>query len=254
MVIDYYLSREPVTPATLEIFDSHNRLVRKFSCNDTLYTIPPVNIPLYWIRPQQILSCTPGSHRFTWDLHYTPLHIPPAYPISAIYQNTAPAATSPWVMPGSYLLKLTVDGESYVQSFTVKMDPRVKTSLKDLQQQHDLSLQCYHHRSQIIEAMDQMQILHGRIQKQLQNDPANQQLNKLEQEVTALLTSPPGTGEISFNSLNGSLAAIFNVLQQADVSPTSQAIAAMNETESQFKKLWNKWKSLLIKTQHMLPE
>ena len=43
------------------------------------------------------------------------------------------------VMPGEYSVKLTVDGKSYTQPLTVKMDPRVKTSLAGLQQQFALA-------------------------------------------------------------------------------------------------------------------
>ena len=102
-----------------------------------------INIPLYLIRPQQILSSEAGSHRFLWDMHFTPLNEPASYPMTAIYQNTAPAATSPWVLPGNYIVKLTVNGKTVSQPFTIKMDPRVKTSLADLQKQFTLSMICY---------------------------------------------------------------------------------------------------------------
>ncbi len=98
---------------------------------------------MYWIRPQQILSAKAGSHRFLWDLHYTPMNTPPTYPIAAIYGNTAPEFTSPWVMPGNYTAVLTVNGKSYTQTIKVKMDPRVTTTVKDLQTQHDYSMICY---------------------------------------------------------------------------------------------------------------
>ena len=141
-VINYYLN-DNVNSISLEILDSKNNVVRTYSSADTMYKIGNVNIPHYWIRPQQILSPAAGSHRFMWDMHYTPLNVPPAYPISATYMNTAPQATSPWVMPGMYTAKLIVDGKIYKQIFEVKIDPRVKTSVQDLQQQHDLSLMCY---------------------------------------------------------------------------------------------------------------
>ena len=71
------------------------------------------------------------------------LEYSPEYPISAIYKNTVPTPSSPWVMPGRYVAKLTVDGAIFTQTFNVAMDPRVKTSINDLQMQHDISLQCY---------------------------------------------------------------------------------------------------------------
>ena len=75
-IIDYYLNDNVVGSVTLDISDAHGNIVRHFSSEDKPYDIPKVNIPLYWIRPQEILSTKAGSHRFIWDLHYTPLHVP----------------------------------------------------------------------------------------------------------------------------------------------------------------------------------
>jgi len=44
-------------------------------------------------------------------------------------------------MPGSYTVKLTVDGKSFTAPLTLKMDPRVKTPPAGLQQQFDLAQQ-----------------------------------------------------------------------------------------------------------------
>jgi hypothetical protein len=110
-IIEYYLKEKSNEEVTLDICNESGDVIRRYSSKDTLYTIPDVNIPLYWIRPQQILSAEAGAHRFLWDMHYHPLNLPPAYPIAAIYENTAPEATSPWVMPGHYVAKLTVNGK-----------------------------------------------------------------------------------------------------------------------------------------------
>ena len=85
-----------------------------------------------------------GMHRFTWDLHYPPAPgSRNAYPIAATPHDTAPAPTSPWVVPGTYTVALTANGKTYTQPLTVEMDPRVKTSAADLQQQFALSKEMY---------------------------------------------------------------------------------------------------------------
>ena len=40
--------------------------------------------------------------------------------------RTYPGVDSPWVAPGTYTVRLTVDGKSSTQPIVVKMDPRVK--------------------------------------------------------------------------------------------------------------------------------
>ncbi len=140
--INYYL-KSSASDIKLEIIDSKNQVIRTYSNHDKPYIKPEDNTPDYWVRPQQILSADPGAHRFMWDMHYTPCNVPAAYSISATPNNTAPEYTSPWVMPGTYTARLTVDGRTQSQSFSVKMDPRIKTSSLDLQKQHDYSLKCY---------------------------------------------------------------------------------------------------------------
>ena len=142
-MIDYYLNSNSSSPVKLEILNTKGEIIRTFTSNDTLYTIPEVNIPLYWIRPQQILAATAGAHRFLWDMRYTPLNIPAAYPMTAIKHNTPPDATAPWVMPGNYKIRLTANGQTQEQPITITMDPRVKTSTAQWQRQHDLSMICY---------------------------------------------------------------------------------------------------------------
>ncbi len=142
-MIDYYLNSNSSSPVKLEILNAKGEVIRTFTSNDTLYTIPEVNIPLYWIRPQQILAATKGAHRFLWDMKYAPLNVPAAYPINAIIHNTTPDATAPWVMPGNYKIRLTVNGQIQEQPITITMDPRVKTSTTQWQRQHDLSMICY---------------------------------------------------------------------------------------------------------------
>lgn len=141
--IDISLKLDAKTAVVIEILDASNKLIRTISSTDTLYAIPPVNIPLYWIRPQQIISAKAGAQRILWDMRYAPLNEPVSFPMTAVKHNTAPEPTAPCVMPGMYKVRLKVNGQTMEQPLQVVMDPRVKTSMKDLQRQHDLSMICY---------------------------------------------------------------------------------------------------------------
>ncbi|MGL6267673.1 MAG: hypothetical protein ACRC2O_07085, partial [Chitinophagaceae bacterium] len=193
-IINYHLNDEVKGEVVLEISDAKGKLVRRFSSMDRLYDVPPNNVPPYWLRPQQILSAKAGSHRFVWDLHYTPLDIPPSYPIAAVYKNTIPNPTSPWVLPGTYTVKLTVDGKVYTQKMTVKMDPNVKISAQDLLLQHDLSYGLYTSRKNLLEKI-----------------PSSENEKK----------------EIA--QLGRKMTGVFDVLQSSDMPPTKQAISAAKE-------------------------
>jgi photosystem II stability/assembly factor-like uncharacterized protein len=140
-ILYYNLKSAASGPVTLEIFDSSMKLVRRYASDDKPDPIDPsLNVPTYWIRPTEILSPTAGLHRFVWDLCYPPPEgVDHEYPISAIVHDTPRYPLGALVMPGEYSVKLTVEGKSYLQPLTVKMDPRVKTSLAGLRQQFDLA-------------------------------------------------------------------------------------------------------------------
>ena len=199
-IINYYLDEKATNTISLEIANSKGEVVRKYTSADTMYTVPAVNIPLYWIRPQQILSGEPGAHRFLWDMHYDPLNTPASYPIAAVYHNTAPGLTSPWVMPETYTIKLTVNTKSYTQPLTVKMDPRVKTTTKNLQLQHDLSVLCYN------------------------------RINYFQSKITddAAIRKQWEKAISTFSSLH-------NALQESDMAPTSQLTNAVIEAVNKMR-------------------
>ena len=140
-ILYYNLKSTVSTPVTLEIFDSAKKLVRRYSSDDKPDPIDPaLNVPTYWIRPPSILSAAAGLHRFVWDLCYPPPDaVDHEYPISAIYRDTPRYPLGALAVPGEYSVKLTVNGKSYTQPLTVKMDPRVKTSLAGLQEQFRLA-------------------------------------------------------------------------------------------------------------------
>ena len=182
-IINYFL-KDKASQVTLEILDAKRKVIRTYTSNDKPYTKPADNVPDYWVRPQEILSAAAGSHRFTWNLSYDPLDLPASYPIGAVYMSTAPELTAPLVMPGKYTVRLTVDGKTSEEPLEVKMDPRVKTSVKDLQRQHDLSYALY------------------TMRKQLLNSPDKKEKGQL---------------------INQS-ATLFDILQGSDLPPTQQAI------------------------------
>jgi hypothetical protein len=69
--------------------------------------------------------------------------VPRSFPIAATPHDTAPDPKGPWVVPGTYTLKLTANGKSHTQPLVVRMDPRVKSSALALQKQFTLAKQLY---------------------------------------------------------------------------------------------------------------
>ena len=245
-IINYFIKENAKSEVILEIFNATGQSVRRFSSLDKPYKIPDVNIPLYWIRPQQILSGEAGAHRFVWDLHYKPLDVSPQYPISAIYQNTVPDPTSPWVLPAIYTVKLTVNGKTYSQPLTVKLDPRVKTTPLDLKLQHTLSVKMYEGRQQIMDVLKAIGAAKTKIIDSLSKPMSAQfnTMNMLKTKIMALESAPQGSAKVGFSNLESAFSSIFNILHDTDMPPTSQTISAANENMVKLKTLMEQWNAL----------
>ncbi len=137
-------------------------------------------------------------HRFTWDVHYQPLDGGgriggPNLPIAAIGHNTIAAPTTPWVNPGPFTVKLTVNGKSYTQPIVVKADPRVKTPALAMQQVYSLSKAMYYGALDAQAAARQARDLRDQIAaRQAQaNGAVADALTALDRKVQALIGAAP---------------------------------------------------------------
>ena len=249
-ILDYYVKATSSAPVTLEITDSSGKTVRRFSSADPVPPPDPeLGIPTYWLRPPQHLSSTAGFHRFVWDMHYAPVPgIKPEYPISAVYENTAPQPTSPWIMPGKYTVVLTVDGQKYSQSLTVDMDPRVKTSLADLQKQFEMSNQVYEDLQTLQPVIERADAARARLKTMREKATRSEavKLDQLSKELEAVAGGERrrrrGPQSQSLTGTRDSLMQLFTMLQEVDLAPTSQAAGEVPKLHEMTAAVLEAWK------------
>jgi len=253
-ILDYTLGPTASGTVTLEISDRAGHLVRRYSSDDPVEPIDPMlAIPAYWVRPPHPLSNAPGMHRFLWDMRYTPVSEGrPAYGMQAVLHDTAPVNEAPWVMPGSYTVKLTANRQSYNAPLTVKMDPRVRTPLAELGQQFTLSKQLY---DDILGASKELEQIRG-LRKQMEEMRKSAgsmagALDAFDKKLAALAGgargggrfAPPG-GPDTLASVQGALSGLLRLIQGADVGPTTQAVAAASERRKALASLLEKTRAL----------
>jgi hypothetical protein len=123
-IIDYYLKSNATGPVMFEILDPSGVAIRRYRSDDKYPAVDPntLSIPAFWVRTPEPLSTTAGMHRWIWDLRPTP---PPRQAgVGGGGGGFGRGIAN--VLPGTYTVKLTVDGKSFTQSLIVKMDPRSK--------------------------------------------------------------------------------------------------------------------------------
>jgi len=251
-MIDYFLSKGANSRVTIEIKDAKGQSVRKYSSADVPVEANPkrLKIPSYWIRPLQSLSAKAGMHRFLWDMHYTPVqHVVPEFPISATYRNTAPAATSPWAAPGVYTVTLTVDDKTFSEPLTIAMDPRVKTSGADLQEQFDLSWKLYRLRLKLApmgkkfdDIAEQLTKLRA---KAAERSDVTQKLEAFAETLMRFGAPHPRPDAPPSLFVLESTTRLFNDIQGADAAPTAAVKAAIADLETKVGRMMELWHKLL---------
>jgi photosystem II stability/assembly factor-like uncharacterized protein len=251
-MIDYFLSKDARGPVTIEIKDGKGQSVRKYSSADAPIEANPkrLKIPSYWIRPPQSVSTKAGMHRFLWDMHYTPVPgVEPEFPMSATYRNTAPTATSPWAAPGDYTVTLTVDGKTFSQPLAIAMDPRVKTSAADLQEQFALSWKLYQLRRKLAPIGKKFDNIAEQLTKlkarAAERPEVTQKLEGFAQTLMKFGPPNPRPGAPPSLFVLESTTRLFNDIEGADAAPTAAVKAAVADLDAKVGPMMDAWQKLL---------
>jgi hypothetical protein len=120
--------------------------------------------------------------------------------------GVAGATPGTLVLPGTYQVRLTVDGRSVRQAITVRMDPRIRTSIVDLTAQRDLG-----------RALDGARAAVAAARGEATTGP------DARTDAGGALTAPGG----ALAALAEELDRLARVVQQADVRPAERVESAI---------------------------
>jgi len=248
-IINYRLASDARAPVVLEILNGSGGVVRSFSSADSVEPVEAdLNVPTYWLRPPQPLASTAGTHRFVWDLHYPPPRVPGyEYPISAIYGDTPRHPLGPAVLPGGYTVRLTVSGRTYSQPLTIKMDPRAPITDAGLRLQHDIGVRMNNAISRDFAALGEVRRQRSLLKIRREEAKAGEVADSLTalDSVLAAIESGPRTGTAeNLARLNGELAGVLDVVEGADMDPTTQVVAAAAELERSLDSVLAQWSEI----------
>lgn len=250
-ILDYLLAQN-AGEVMLEIVGANGEVIRKYSSKDKPEQLDTASMqyPTYWFRPAQHISTQKGHHRFIWDLRYAPPRgSTRELSISATPHNTPTGPQGPYVMPGTYTVKLTVDGKTMERKVDVKMDPRVAIPVADLKLQSDYSMMCYN-------AYSQLQDLREAIDAKLNG---SKKLKKTQYENLVALRGEgkPENPDIMYGSISEkpidkeSVVGLQDkflhmqlLFQSADEKPTTQAMDAVKKLQGIMEGLKKRWDGL----------
>ena len=252
-IVDYHLAKAASEAVTLEILDSKDNLVRRYSSADP----PPMSaeemqkqlVPPYWRRPWAALPAGPGMHRWVWDLRYpAPSSAEPSYPISAVPHDTPRVPLGPRALPGQYTVRLTAGGKTYTNALTVKMDPRLDIPTSGLEQQFRLQMRLASAMNRITPAVSQAHALSGQLKKTCPSasGDAAEACKALQKKLDVLIDGTPGASarEPTLNGLSGAVGPLYEMVDRSDAVPTPAQTDAADQIERELGPLMLRWDQL----------
>jgi photosystem II stability/assembly factor-like uncharacterized protein len=248
-IINYRLGADAGTPVVLDILDDAGNTVRSFSSADPVESIETdLDVPTYWVRPQQHLAPSRGTHRFVWDLHYPPPKVlGHGYPISAIYGDTPRFPLGPAVLPGTYTIRLSANGRSYTQPLVIRMDPRVQVTDAGLHMQRDIGVRMNDAISRDFAALGEVRAQRALLRTQREAAKAKgvaDSLMALDSTLANIENGARGGAAAGLVPLNEQLAGILDAVEGADAEPTTQVVAAAGDLEKSLAAILAQWSDI----------
>jgi hypothetical protein len=284
-LIDYYLAKDAGTEVKLEILDVSGKVVRTYSSKEPVFDPDPgkdlaaydevckktptaayCGLPLYWPAPQFIVSPKAGMHRFSWDLKFDPVSLVDLVPAGdeeatgAVPGRTYPNYNVPWVPPGNYTVRLTVDGATRTQPIVVRLDPRVKIAPMALTQLNTLSSGLYWEAVAAHKAFNEARELARSLDARsgAEVDAVKGELEALaptglQRNVRLLRRRGTGPAAPSLEAVSNALQAAAMAMQAAEVAPTAAQVAAATSARAQARPIMAKWAAVKAKAAALRP-
>ncbi|MDX6447287.1 MAG: hypothetical protein QOH71_4361 [Blastocatellia bacterium] len=245
VVVYYSLKSKPTGDVVLDFLDSTGKSIRKFTAKPPRPAAPgaaPAGQPSgegegFFGTPAQ-LPAEAGLNRFVWDMRYADAV---RFPGMILW---AGETRGPKVVPGTYQVKLTVDGSTLTDTFEIRADPRLATTAADYGKQLDLSLKIRDKLNETHNAIIQIRDVKKQIDDLVKRvggpgtiaDSGKSLIRKLTDVEEALYQTKNQSSQDPLNfpiRLNNKLAALGGVVSQSENAPNEQSYAVYEELVAQ---------------------
>lgn len=263
MVIWYSFASKPTGEVTIEIADSAGDVIRHYS---STAAAPPAEaakppFPNFWLAPPGALSTETGTNRVAWDFRYdSPPAFTHTYEINANPGLTPAAPQGAFAPPGTYTVRLSVNGKTYTQKATVTNDPRSITTPAQLRAQSALVRSLQLDVTAAWDAYQQVGTMRTAIDAAMPADTtaeAAHALHAFRAKVDSVGGSAGGgrggfgggrggrgNAPPTFVAIHGRLVGALRTQENGDFAPTASALKAFATSCADLAKAAARWQAL----------
>ena len=219
VMLHYFLKNKPGTQDSIkiEVLNAAGDLIRSFSSQS---------------KEDKMDGLKAGGNRFVWNLRY-----PDVKKFDGLILWST-GLSGPRVVPGEYRVRLSVNGKTQEQPFSILPDPRTSAGPADFQQQFEFVKGCADKLSEmhtsiknIRDLREQMKGLGGRLPDEARLKPLRDQIKRIDSLSTSIETTLYQTKNRSSQDplnypvrLNDKLGNLMELSAEGDYPPTVQAL------------------------------
>jgi photosystem II stability/assembly factor-like uncharacterized protein len=246
VAIDYFLKTK-ADRVQIDILDSQGRLVRTFSGPQEKKPEQNDDDDFGGRGGPPPVGVEAGLNRFVWDMRYSGATTFPGQIMWGARPEQGPLA-----VPGNYQVRVSAGAQTATQPFRIVMDPRVKVTQAELQEQFDLAVKVRDRVTDANEAVIAVRQIRDQINDRLEKakyaerdsarKPMTTALESLKGKLTVVeeavyqVKNRSGQDPLNFPiKLNNKIAHLQGVIEGADAKPTDQTYASFRELSGELQ-------------------
>ncbi|MCH8286512.1 glycosyl hydrolase, partial [candidate division KSB1 bacterium] len=221
VTFNYFIANASEAEVSFEILDSNGEVIRNYQNSGSVGG---------GRSGRQRIADTQGWNNFNWNLQYPGARTVQGHPMWAA------STAGPTAVPGNYKARLNVGGWNQTVDFTINIDPRMGSTVGQLQQQFDLLIQIRDEVSKAHDTVNQLRMIKTdleELKKQAESVSSSRSLiNKIDDVFSKLsgieenilqVKSQSGQDPLNFPiKVNNKLAAMTGVASRNYFAPTEQ--------------------------------
>jgi hypothetical protein len=255
-LIHYYLAHETADEVRLTIHDPDGNVVREYTA--TGWTAPDFSssdIDLHAVMRvgRARTDNGAGMHRFVWDLKYPPAYLAPG--VNEGFRERIAVVTGytggPYAVPGTYSVTMSVGDWSRTEQFEVEKDPRLATTIAELEETFDMSIRLRDRITEIQLGIARGQRLLAELDEIIASggEPArtaSQEKIELEAVLSELYKhGEQGDHAHLYPELTTDYARVYSMISDSDHRPPASAYPRLVELDQEFDELMTRLRRIL---------
>jgi len=243
VVVYYYFKNRPMDEIKLDFLDASGSLMKSFSSKAAAGENQDEEDSPRRGGGAPRVSADSGQNRFVWDMRYPDAVTVPG---AILWGGTT---RGPQAIPGNYSVRLTLGSDTLTQSFEIRMNPRLRVSRADYEEQVNFLIKIRDKVSAAHEAVNMLRDIRKQIDdlsRRVKDQPNEKRIRDAVKSLNGKMTSVEEeiiqtkikSSQDALNypiKLNNKIAALTGIVADGDGRPTRQSYEVFESLSAQLE-------------------